>query len=253
MPQYISEEQAKKLRVHLAEETKVSPLSEYLKEIIYGGNDGIVTTFAVVAGFAGAQKIGADPILPALTVLLFGIANLFSDGASMALGNFLSLRSEQDVYKSEKKKEIAEIRANKDMEKEETYEILVSRGFSHDHAKKITEIYSTNENYWAEFMMDKEIKLPNPENSNPFFTGLATFISFTIFGFIPLIPYIFFAGGATNDFITSAFFALLALVALGILRYQVTRLQIVRSIGEVVLVGCIAATIAFIVGLMFRG
>jgi vacuolar iron transporter family protein len=93
------------LEKHRKEEHSSSPFSTYLKEIVYGGNDGIVTTFAVVAGFAGAQSDTNVATYSFLTVLLFGIANLFADGASMGLGNFLSLRSEQDLYKKEKAKE----------------------------------------------------------------------------------------------------------------------------------------------------
>jgi len=76
---------------------KDSYFSTYLREIVYGGNDGIVTTFAVVAGFAGAQKDPASSSIPIFTVLLFGIANLLADGLSMGLGSFLSLRAKQDV------------------------------------------------------------------------------------------------------------------------------------------------------------
>ena len=73
--------------------------SEYFKEVIYGGIDGIVTTFAVVAGFAGASLSSDNAVqISFLIVLLFGLANLFADAASMGLGNFLSVRSEKDLY-----------------------------------------------------------------------------------------------------------------------------------------------------------
>lgn len=70
----------------------------YLREIVYGGNDGIVTTCAVVAGFTGAS-IGSTPtmVISTLTVLLFGLTNLIGDGLSMALGNFVSQRAANDV------------------------------------------------------------------------------------------------------------------------------------------------------------
>jgi len=71
----------------------------FLKQIVFGGNDGIVTTFAIVAGFAGARAEGAAEI-GAIAVLVFGLANLFADGVSMGLGEFLSLRSKHDLYHS---------------------------------------------------------------------------------------------------------------------------------------------------------
>ena len=96
------------LATHLSQEHKISPFSTYLKEIVYGGNDGIVTTFAIVAGFAGAQT-ETPMAVPLTAVVLFGLANLFADAASMGLGNFLALRAEKDVYRREKERELHEI------------------------------------------------------------------------------------------------------------------------------------------------
>src|SRR3989344_8810892 len=71
-----------------------SKTGKYLKDAVYGANDGIVTTFAVVAGVAGAA-------LSPITVLLLGIANLLADGFSMAASSFLAYRSERDFYRKE--------------------------------------------------------------------------------------------------------------------------------------------------------
>jgi VIT1/CCC1 family predicted Fe2+/Mn2+ transporter len=65
----------------------------YLKDLVYGANDGIITTFAVVAGVAGAQ-------LEARIVLILGFANLLADGFSMGASNFLSIRSDEAVRQS---------------------------------------------------------------------------------------------------------------------------------------------------------
>jgi len=240
----------KDLDEHLSKEHKMSPLSEYLREIVYGGVDGIVTTFAVVAGFTGANS-GSVASYSFMMVLLFGFANLFADAASMGLGNFLSIRSEKDVYKSGKDKELYEIRNNPNMEKAETIQLLLNRGFSRKQAETLASIYEKNEDYWLEFMMTHELELPNPEGINPILTGLATFISFIIFGFIPLSPYL------VIDAIMQAFFfsvlaTLTALVLLGILRFKVSKEKAVRSVGEVVLLGSVSAVVAFGVGMFFR-
>ena len=116
------------LERHIKEEHKQSPFGTYLREIVYGGNDGIVTTFAVVAGFAGASAGGQISGLGFAAVLLFGLANLFADGASMSLGNFLSIRSEQDRYRKEERKEKREVDANPHIEKAESQEILKQKG-----------------------------------------------------------------------------------------------------------------------------
>src|SRR3989344_7789960 len=112
------------LEGHLAREHHRTAFSTYLKEIVYGGNDGIVTTFAVVAGFAGAQKDPVTMAVPIISVLLFGMANLIADGLSMSLGSFLSLRANQDVYGNEHAKESHEIIHDPENEFKETVEIL---------------------------------------------------------------------------------------------------------------------------------
>lgn len=241
------------LTAHLQEAHGVNPLNTYLREIVYGGSDGIVTTFAVVAGFAGAQ--GSHPIdsaFPFLTVLLFGLANLFADGSSMALGNFLSTRAGQDLYKSESLKEAREINKNPNHEFQETVDILTkNKGFSQEDAEAIAKRYQKNPTYWTEFMMTHELEMQNPEGENPTLMALATFVSFTFFGFIPLVPYVFFRGDP-NSFLISIFFTGFALVLLGVLRWVVTRIHPLRSIGEVVAIGSISAAIAYIVGIFFR-
>ncbi len=236
------------LREHLEKEHKMTPVSAYLKDIVYGGTDGIVTTFAVVGGFAGAQTdVNA---LPVLVVLLFGLANLFADGASMGLSNFLSIRSEQDVYQIERRKEFHEVKTNPKAEFEETVEILMDRGFDKKDAVEVATLYKKNPQYWTDFMMNYELELPNPTSENPYLTGLATFIAFIVFGFIPLIPYIFFRN--VPLFTYSVVFTALALLLLGLLRWRVTKESPIRSVGEILLLGGVSATLAFLVGTFFR-
>jgi len=236
------------LKRHLRNEHKISPFSTYLKEIVYGGNDGIVTTFAVVAGFVGANASLGN--LGYVTVLLFGLANLFGDGVSMSLGNFLSVRSEHDRYHKEKNKELKEINENPQIEKAETQQLLVMRGFSKADAENFVDHYTKNKEYWADFMMRYELEMSDP-SENPVLTALATFLAFVVFGFIPLIPYILFKNDPQTFFYAS-WATGIALVLLGLLRWRITRDSIVRSVGEILIVGGISASVAYLVGTFFR-
>ena len=238
------------LAEHLAKEHKRTPLSVYLKEIVYGGNDGIVTTFAVVAGFAGASKDPAQSALPVAAVLLFGLANLFADGLSMSLGSFLSLRAEQEVYKSEEAKEAHEIEHEPDKEALETESILRDKGFSPKDAKTITALYRKNPSYWTEFMMKDELEMQNPEGEHPIFTAIATFLSFVAFGAIPLLPYLFLSGATTFEISIGATTS--ALILLGALRAIVAKERPVRAILETLIIGSTAAFAAYSVGALFR-
>lgn len=236
---------------HLNKEHKRSFHSHYISELIYGGNDGIVTTFAAISGFSGAALGSHTPEYTILTVLLFGLANLFADGAAMGLGNFISLRSEQKVYANLKEKEYQEILSSPDMEKKETKFLLMEKGYSNQDAQMMTELLSKNPEFWLEFMMQYEMELPNPENDNPYFKGLATFIAFCVFGFIPIIPYLLISD-LGNAFFSSIFFSVLALFILGLFRAHVTKEKIFNAVVEILAVGFISGAIAFIVGLFFR-
>ncbi len=239
------------IQKHLKEEHQRSPFSEYLKEIVYGGTDGIVTTFAVVAGFSGAELTGAMGSIPLLTVLLFGFANLFADATSMGLGNFLSVRADQDVYRKEQRKEFREIKENTAFEKAETIQILQKRGFTEDQSNTLTDIYMTNEAYWVDLMMRDELNMSNPLKENPFFTGIATFISFIVFGAIPLLPYVFFQDSPDQLFETSIVFAGVALILLGFFRWKITQQDMLKSVIETLLLGAISAIVAYGVGSLF--
>lgn len=236
---------------HLKIDHKRSAHADYIRELIYGGNDGIVTTFAAISGFSGAALGNSTISYSVMTVLLFGLANLFADGASMGLGNFISLRAEQKVYQNLKSKEYYEIINSPEMEKMETRYLLQEKGYSEDDANKMTELLSKNSQFWLEFMMHYELELPNPENENPYLKGLATFISFCFFGFIPIIPYLFIKN-LDYAFYTSALAASFALIILGVLRAMVTKEYLFRAIAEILFVGSISGAIAFGVGLFFR-
>lgn len=238
------------LEEHVRVQHKITPFSTYLRQIVYGGTDGIVTTFAVVAGFTGAQS-GGVATYSILTVLLFGLANLFADGTSMAVGDFLSSRSEIDVYKRQKKQELAEIENDPEYEKEQTISILMQKGFSKQKAKELTEIYATNKEYWLEFMMNYELKLPDIEDEKSHISALTTFLSFLIFGFIPLVPYLF-VPETFVAFTYSGISAITAMVGIGLLRWLITKQPLWRAVGETVLLATLSAAIAYVVGTFFR-
>lgn len=234
-------------------EHKNSAVADYFKEIIYGGIDGIVTTFAVVSGAAGASLSNdATTQLVFISVLLFGLANLFADAASMGLGNFLSVRSEKDLYASKRATEEGLLRSQPDAEIAQTISILVDKGFTAEQATTMANLYKTNHEYWTDFMMQHELELADPRGENEVFTGLATFGSFLVFGAIPLLPFIFPSEETARVvFLYSAFGTFCALVALGLLKWRVIGTKLVPSLVEVVLVGGTAAVLAYIVGTFF--
>lgn len=235
---------------HKREEHRIGRLQEFLKQIVYGGNDGIVTTFSVVAGFAGAGATGAASV-GAMAVLLFGLANLFADGTAMGLGEFLSSRSERDVYVAAHAREMAEVARNPAFEKAEAVEVLTERGMPAGDAQQMAEIMSRTPAFMADFMMQHEHGLPDPTGDAPAARGLVTFLSFLAFGSMPLWPY-FLLPPDPATFHASLAMTFAALVSLGLLRWRVTQQGLLRSVGETVLVGGVCAVVAYLVGVAFR-
>jgi VIT1/CCC1 family predicted Fe2+/Mn2+ transporter len=246
----LSQDAAALLASHKRAEHKIGRLQEYLKQIVYGGNDGIVTTFSVVAGFAGAGSGGAATV-GGLAVLLFGLANLFADGTAMGLGEFLSSRSERAVYLAERDRELAEIRADPAAERAEAVEILTARGMAPADAATMAEVMGRNPEFMADFMMQHEIGLMDPTGDAPGARGLMTFVAFIGFGSMPLWPY-FVLPPEPETFRLSLGMTFAALVALGGLRWRATTQSFLRCVGETVLVGGVCAAVAYAVGLAFR-
>lgn len=230
-----------------------SPFATYLKEVMYGAVDGIITTFAIVAGFSGAALSNETTTqLSFMTVLLFGLVNLFGDGVSLGLGNFLAVRSEQGLYKNLWKREQSESVENGGVEARETKLALIGKGFSEEDAHALTEIFRRNEAYWVDFIVNSELKVANPMGESPVYTGVATFTAFISFGMVPLMPFMVMSSMDTHTvFQFSALGALLALIILGIVKWKVVGTHPVYSVLEVVLVGSMAASVAFLIGTFF--
>lgn len=238
-----------------AEVKKVSALTEYFGEVIYGGIDGIITTFAVVAGFAGAAMSSETTTqLTFVVVLLFGLANLFADAASMGLGNFLSVRSEKDLYNAARAKEVIGLKNNPAGERAAAVALMIEKGFSAEDAETLASIYTKNHEYFIDFMMNHKLEMADPRGSNPALTGTATFLSFMVFGVIPLLPFMLIPEGTVSTVFTlSVIGTFAALVLLGLLKWRVVGGAFMSAMVEVVTVGGVAAIIAYYVGTFFAG
>lgn len=163
----------------------------YLPEFVYGGIDGAVTTFAVVAGAVGAS-------LSAAVVLILGFANLFADGFSMAVSNYLATKSQTELHR--RHRDYAEI-------------------------KKL--------------------------GKHPLKTAFATFISFFLMGFIPLISFVaaaLFPQFAAHQFLASFILTGIALATVGAVKGIIVKKHWLHAAFETLLIGGVAAILAYVVG-----
>ena len=216
----------------------------YLKDMVYGANDGIVTTFAVVAGVAGASL---DPVI----VILLGLANLLADGFSMAASSFLASRSERDVVSREREVENWEVANMPAGEEKEIKEILNQKGYAGEDLDKMTALVVKNKKFWIDLMMSEELGLGSVESGRPFKGAAVTFLSFVVAGFAPLVPF-FSAGIVENAFLISAASAGLLFFAVEASRAIFTKRTWYWSGFEMFFVGGLAASIAYAVGFLIR-
>lgn len=235
------------LQEHLNQEHKMSPASQYIGELVYGGIDGIVTTFAVVAWFVWAGATETLGQIGPLAVVLFGLANLFGDGVSMALGKYLSTKSEQDIYTRAWEKEKYEIIHNTQMEVDESIEILVAQGMGKEHAWQTVDIIRQYPDLRVKWMMDNELWMSDVRDDKPVVQGLITLFSFLLFGAIPLIPYIFLWEWY-DYWMISLIMTSLALFSLGVVRWMITRISFVGTVSQIVILGAVAAAVAYWTG-----
>lgn len=222
--------------------------SQYVGDMVLGGLDGIITTFAVVSGVAGA-RLGLN------VVMIMGLANLFADGFSMATGSFLSLRSEREYYRKEKSRETWEVEHFPDGEKQELTEIYRKQGYTEAESRRLVDIISRDPRRWVDTMMVNELGLL-PDERTPLRSALATFAAFVLAGSIPLLIYLIgliVPIAPTTAFTFSLAMSGVALFILGSAKVVVTRGNPLRSGLEMLAVGSLAAGVAFIIGVVLKG
>jgi len=211
------------------------PRNNYLRDWIYGGIDGAVTTFAIVAGVAGAE-------LSATVVLVLGFANLFADGLAMAASNYSGTKAERDDYDRILGIEHKHIALVPDGEREEVRQIFAAKGFAGDDLERIVAVITSDLALWAKTMAVEEYGL-SPTLRSPILAALSTFAAFIICGVVPLATYLSAGGLASCVVAAGATF-----FGVGAIKSRWSPATWWRSGVETLLIGMSAAAVAFAVG-----
>lgn len=223
------------------------PGHSFLKDFIYGAIDGAVTTFAIVAGVAGAG-------LTAGIVIVLGVANLVADGFSMAISNFLGSRAEQQEGLAARREEEKHIDLYPEGEKEEIRQIFGAKGFKGEELEHVVEVITSDRKQWVDTMVQEELGL-RLETPPPWKSGLATFVAFALAGAIPLVPYFInlISPDAVNAFRLSAVMTGLAFFGVGALKSRFVHQHWLMAGGETLSVGGAAALLAYAIGSLLSG
>ncbi|MEX2379886.1 MAG: VIT1/CCC1 transporter family protein [Vicingaceae bacterium] len=226
----------------------MSRSQDYIGEFVYGGIDGSVTTFAVVAGSAGAN-------LDSSVIIILGFANLIADGFAMSVGSYLSNKSEKETYEKHERIEYWEVDHLPEKEREEIREIYEAKGFEGELLEQVVDVITADKDRWVDVMMKEELNMTRSDKS-PIAMGAMTFVSFIIVGLIPLIAYIWDYNSevaSRNLFGVSILLTSLAFIAIGWLKSYVAETSRIRSVLETLFLGSAAAVLSYFVGSFLEG
>jgi len=212
----------------------------FLSDVVFGANDGLITTFAVIAGAVGAS-------FSSKVVIVLGIANLLADGISMGLGNYLGQKSRRDYIKKKEKEEEWGIENIPESEREEVRSIFKSLGFMGKDLDRAVEITTSKKRSWVDIMMKMELKLYDDKIASPARKGLVMFVSFVVIGFVPLVSYVFNFGGDSKFYI-SLVLSGIAMFVVGSIRSIFIPKNWFMAGLEMLMIGGIAAGAAYLLG-----
>lgn len=217
------------------------PRTSYLRDFVYGGIDGSVTTFAIVTGVAGAH-------LSPTIILILGVANLLGDGFSMAASNYSATRTERQEVDALRGQESRHIDADPEGEREEVRQIFAAKGFGGDELEHAVDVVTSERDRWIRFMLSEEYGLPQQIRS-AMLAAASTFAAFLICGLVPLLPFVL---RLPRPFTISVVTTLAAFFAIGSIK---SRWLVVSWWGaglETLSIGSLAAAIAFAAGVLLK-
>ncbi len=213
----------------------------YLGDFVLGAVDGTVTTFAIVAGVAGAG-------LSTGIAVVLGLANVLADGFSMAVSNYLKSHADLEVIQRVRQMEEMHIEKIPDGEREEIRQIFSRKGFEGAVLDEVVEVITRDRKQWVDTMLTEEWGL-QLESPSPLLSALATFVAFVAAGMVPLVPLFFaFALAAEHVFLVSTILTGITFFVIGVIRGKVTDRNPWWTGGETLFVGGVAAALAWIVG-----
>jgi len=220
-----------------------------VKSIVFGGLDGILTSFAIVSGAVGAH-------VPAVAILAMGVSNVLADALSMGAGEWLSSRAYNSYVQKELERETWELDNYPEGEVLEMIELFTQRGMSREDAEVVITRMAKYKDFFVNLMMTEELSLPLPmadASAEAFKDGFLMFLSFAIFGMLPVLGFVALPAVApdTTESVQLAFASGctgLTLLGLGGFKAHFHDKNYLRGGLETLLLGSACALVAFTVG-----
>jgi VIT1/CCC1 family predicted Fe2+/Mn2+ transporter len=230
------------IRARLEEGSEAS----YLRDWVYGGIDGAVTTFAIVSGVVGAD-------LSVGVILVLGAANVVADGFSMAASNYTGTKAEIEEQDRIRHHEYTQIELDPAGERREVREIFRNKGFDGEDLDRAVDIITGDRDLWVNTMMVEEYGLP-PVDRSPGRAAIGTFVAFLLCGLVPLLPFCLVPWGLGREVgvIASIIGTAATFFAIGSVKARWSLVAWWRSAIETTAIGLGAAVVAFAIGYALR-
>jgi VIT1/CCC1 family predicted Fe2+/Mn2+ transporter len=211
-----------------------------LRAAVLGGNDGLISNFSLVMGIAGATNGNKE-------VLLAGMAGMLAGALSMALGEWISVKSSQELYENQMQLEMEELETNPDGEEKELAIIYMTKGIPEEQAQKMAKEIITDKDHAHEVLIKEELGINAEElKGSAIEAALTSFLLFSLGAIIPVFPF-FFTGGI-QAIIVSTFLSAVGLFVIGASITLFTGKNGWHSGLRQVLFGLAAAAITFGIG-----
>jgi len=210
-----------------------------LRAAVFGVNDGLVSNFGLVMGIAGTN---AEPRF----VLVAGVAGLLAGAFSMAAGEYISVRSQRELYEQQMALEAQELEASPEEEHEELSLIYQAKGIPGDQANELATQILANPDTAIQTLAREELGLDPDSLGSPWTAALSSFIAFAIGAIIPVLPYLLMRN--SNALPTSAIVCGLSLFLVGAALSMFTGRNVVYSGLRMVSIGALAAGVTFVIG-----
>lgn len=211
--------------------------SNFVRDVVIGMSDGLTVPFALAAGLSGAIS---NPRF----IVIGGLAEIAAGSIAMGLGGYLAARGDAEHYEQEKAREYREIEEIPEEEMAEVGRVFQNYGLTQQESEPVVAALSKRPDAWVDFMMRFELGLEEPDPKRAITSAGTIAGSYIAGGFIPLSPYIVLAS-ATKGLIASACVTLAALAVFGYVKGKYTGARALRSAIQTVLIGGVAAGVAF--------
>ncbi|MCL4390498.1 MAG: VIT1/CCC1 transporter family protein [Patescibacteria group bacterium] len=214
-----------------------------LRDLILGGQDGLVNVLGIVLGVSAAN--GSTQI-----IIVAGLAAAFAEAVSMGAVAYTSTLAQKDYYEKELEREKNEVETKPEEEKQEIREIYKNKGFSGQVLDDIVTTVSANKDVWVNIMMKDELGLEPVDMTALRRTSAIVFVSALLGSFVPIVPLFFFPRELAA--ITGVLVSSLVLFAIGVYEAKTYVGNWLVKGGQMVVIGIGAAIAGFVIGRVFQ-